>query len=281
MPFELKDIDISMISLVKAGANGKQVILKTADDTVKITHTQHVAIQKFDEVQGIVYGIVYAPEQVDSQGDFAKADEIRNAAYKFMKNRYIPQIDKEHDGQVKPAFVAESWIVKSGDPLFPTESPGAWAVGIKLEDPDLISAVQKGEIAGLSMAGTATKIPIEKTEITTEKSIMEKIFKALETFGFKKAGEPVPPEKTPPAPADSKAEDGDKPKGEMAALAQAIGDGLAKLQAQGMDMAERLSGLEKSATNSRQTEVPSNIDKSAMDADEKLGAEIAALVKRR
>lgn len=275
MPFELKDIDISMISLVKAGANGKQIILKTADDTVKITHTQHIAIRKFDEVQGIVYGVVYAPDQVDSQGDFAKAGEIRNAAYKFMKNKYIPQIDKEHDGQVKPAFVAESWIVKSGDPLFPTESPGAWAVGIKLEDPDLISAVQKGEIAGLSMAGTATKIPIEKTEHTTEKSIMEKILKALETFGFRKAEETV-------LPADPKAEDGEKPKGEMAAaLAQAIGDGLAKLQAQVMDMAERLSGLEKSATNSRQTEVPSNIDKSAMDADEKLGAEIAALIKRR
>jgi hypothetical protein len=103
---------------------------------------------------------------------------------------------------------------------------------------------------------------------------MEKILKALETFGFRKAEETVPP-------ADPKEEDGEKPKGEMAALAQAVGDGLAKLQEQVADMVKRLEDLEKSAAKSRQTHGPSDIDKSGMDADEKLGAEIAALIKRR
>jgi len=44
------------------------------------------------------------------------------------------QIDADHDGEVKKGFVAESWIVRQGDPLFAEEPEGAWVVGIKVID---------------------------------------------------------------------------------------------------------------------------------------------------
>ena len=37
-----------------------------------------------DEEKRLVYGIVYEPDAVDSQGDFAKADEIEKACHQFM-----------------------------------------------------------------------------------------------------------------------------------------------------------------------------------------------------
>ena len=45
------------------------------------------------------------------------------------------------------SFVAESWITKGSDPLFPDEPEGSWAVGIRVEDESLWASVKKGELA--------------------------------------------------------------------------------------------------------------------------------------
>lgn len=165
---ELRNIDVHMISLVKAGANGKAIILKRDAVSGVAARNWTVPVRKYDEAEGIVYGIVYSPGEVDSQGDTATAEEIRRAAYGFMKALRAREIDKDHDGDQRSAYVCESWIVKEDDrdPVFPAESAGTWAVGIKLEDEALKEAVRKGEIAGLSMAGTADRVPLEKAAVT-------------------------------------------------------------------------------------------------------------------
>lgn len=176
----LSDISVSHISLVKAGANGRTFLFKSKDEEPK--HEVLVKFIKQDDVKGIVYGIVYEPEKTDSQGDIANTEEIEKAAYAFMKARNTLNVDKQHDFSTVGAFVAESWIVKSNDPIFP-DAVGAWAVAIKVEDEGLKAEIKKGDIQGLSMAGSA------KTEVLSEED--GNILKAIkEGFDiFKKAFE--------------------------------------------------------------------------------------------
>jgi len=165
MPKQLKKIIVTHISLVKAGANGAEIIYKSATNAP--THTKEVKLIKFDEKKGIVYGVVYAPDKVDSQGDFAKAEDIEIAAYDFMKQLNGHNVDKNHSFKNEDAYVAETWLTKANDAMFPNEPVGTWAVAIKLESESLKKAVASGEIAGLSMAGSAQKTEVQKSDDDT------------------------------------------------------------------------------------------------------------------
>lgn len=162
---ELSNIVITHLSLVKSGANGKQIIYKSAKEQGAYENTFTIA--KTDSEEGTVTGIVYAPDQIDSQGDTATAEEIKKAAYGFMKSKNIDNVDREHDFSRVDAFVAQSWIVQKGDPLFPDDE-GAWAVTIQLESDELKELAKSGQIAGLSMAGEALK----KADTTADPKIV-------------------------------------------------------------------------------------------------------------
>lgn len=160
MATELRDMKVDFLSLVSKGANGKKVIWKSGDDRpegAELFETPLKKIRKSDEKR-MVYGIVYSPDEVDSQGEFAKRGEIEKAAYGFMKGLRLLNVDAQHDFDPKAAFVAESWITKGVDPLFPDDPEGSWAVGIRVEDEALWDGVKKGDLGGLSMAGYAAKI---------------------------------------------------------------------------------------------------------------------------
>ncbi|WP_195836304.1 XkdF-like putative serine protease domain-containing protein [Campylobacter portucalensis] len=104
--------------------------------------------KKKKEGGGVVYGIVYSPDEVDAHGEMSSGEEIQKAAYGFMKGLNGGNVDREHDFKNRDAYVAESWIVRENDALFKGEKVGSWAVGIKLESDELKQAVKKGEIAG-------------------------------------------------------------------------------------------------------------------------------------
>lgn len=169
MPKLLKNIKITHISLVKSGANQKEIIYKSSDK--EPLYAKQIQIKKSDEELGVVYGIVYAPASVDTDGDYTNADEILKAAYDFMKNKNTGNVDKDHSFEIEKAYVAESWILKENDAIFPDEPIGSWAVAIKLEDEELKKAVKDGDIAGISMAGTATKEDDETVSKADEKNI--------------------------------------------------------------------------------------------------------------
>ena len=150
---KLSDIEISFISLVKNPANKKGLIFKSSDK--KPEFEKEVLLKSLSK-DGVAYGIVYSPYEVDSQGDWTDEEEIKKAAHNFMKNKNIANVDTEHSFINEKAFVCESWIIKSYDDIFP-HSVGAWAVGIKINDDELKELINKGEITGLSMAGFAKK----------------------------------------------------------------------------------------------------------------------------
>jgi len=147
---KITDLHVSAISLVRRPATGKSVILRSEGLTASTFE-----IRKTDAKLQRVYGIVYAPGQVDSQGDYADADVIRRAATQFMRSYNQEAIDTEHSFDWEMALVAESWLIRKGDPLFPEEPDGAWAVGIQIYDPDLWKRLESGELTGLSLAGMA------------------------------------------------------------------------------------------------------------------------------
>jgi len=161
----LTDMEVTHISLVESAANKKTVIYKSSDDTP--SYAKDITFKKSDKKKGVVYGIVYSPNEEDTQGDIATADEITKAAYFFMKARNTANVDKQHSFEKEDAFVAESWITKENDPVFPDEPVGSWAVAIKLESDELKKAVEDGELNGISMAGTAKKEETQKADDKT------------------------------------------------------------------------------------------------------------------
>lgn len=174
---EIIDADISFISLVKAGANQKIVIWKSAKQPGNLTLQKEIKILKTDDEKQMVFGIVYSPGEVDTDGDFATAAAIEKMAYNFMKNARTTNVDQQHDFVADEGFVAESWITKSGDPLFGDQPVGSWAVGIKVENQETWALVKSGEIQGLSMAGVAQTVPVQKKNGGVMKNAFETIIK--------------------------------------------------------------------------------------------------------
>lgn len=240
----LKEINITHISLVKAGANKKTIIYKSSDETP--SYTREIKLSKKVNEKGVVYGIVYSPEEVDTQGDIASAEEIEKAAYSFMKGLNALNIDRDHNFKPAGAYVAESWILREGDPIFKDEKPGSWAVAIKLEDEELKEAVKKGEISGLSMAGIASREEVEKNDLS-------EVIKGLGAFFelFKGAG------RTQKSEEPKKEED--KEQG-SAKMIQALSEALKEV----LSLKERIEALEANAKVSKQDTDKENDKKSAI-----------------
>ena len=165
---QLTDLQVHFISLVESAANGRTFLAKEAKASGLDVIRKDVPILKTDDVRHMVYGIVYAPDETDSQGDTMKAEDIEKAAYDFMRKRRTTAVDTDHNFEEGSGFVAESWLVKEDDCLFPEEIEGAWAVGIKVTDIETWKRVEKGELKGLSLAGLARVVDLEKAALNDE-----------------------------------------------------------------------------------------------------------------
>ena len=123
----LEDLSVAFISLVEAPANQRSLLVKSASADQQVFERQ-VVIVKQDAARRIAYGLVLVPDEVDDWNDTISPDEIEKAAYHFMRSGATTQIDTDHDRDAAKGYVAESWIVREGDALFPEEMPGAWRV---------------------------------------------------------------------------------------------------------------------------------------------------------
>lgn len=110
-------------------------------------------IKKADDEERLVFGEVYAPDRPDAHGDYMTADEIKKAAYKFMKELRLDQVDHQHNNETTPGVqVVESFIARKDDPLF---IPGSWVIGVHVPDDGLWQSIKKGEINGFSLEALA------------------------------------------------------------------------------------------------------------------------------
>lgn len=160
---KLKDISIQFISLVDKAANHREFIFKSDGKLNGV-----IQIRKVDTEKRLVLGVVYTPNEIDSQGDWADKEAIELCAHDFLKNQLLHNVDSNHDFNPEKGYVCESWIIRGDDPLFPDEKEGTWAVVIRVEDDATWEMVKAGDLAGLSFAGTARKEEIGKGQSFTE-----------------------------------------------------------------------------------------------------------------
>lgn len=123
------------------------------------------------EEKRLVYGEVYAPMQLDTDGEAMTADAVEQMAFDFMLNGRTTKIDVGHNYKESGCYAVESFIARKNDPDDFLE--GAWVLGVKIAPDDLWEAVKKGEINGFSFAGKAEKVP------TTVKATITKQLEGL------------------------------------------------------------------------------------------------------
>lgn len=107
-----------------------------------------------DEAKRLVYGIVYEPNVVDSQGDYTDADEIEKACHNFMLN--YQEIGRRHfetspDIKLVECYVAPENLGINGE----TVRKGAWLICVKVFNDEVWKEVLSGELTGFSFEGTA------------------------------------------------------------------------------------------------------------------------------
>lgn len=167
----LKNLVVEYISLVDAGANRRQVVYKNATNGTGTRVNTSFAVRKVDEDKRLVYGIVYAPNETDTQGDTMEAAEIEKAAHDFLAAGRTANVDKQHDQQADKGRIVESYILAKDDARFPDDPEGAWAVVIKVTDDDTWAEVKKGDLKGISMQGMAEEEVLQqetkKNELVT------------------------------------------------------------------------------------------------------------------
>jgi rubrerythrin len=126
-------------------------------DNGTVTKSISIPIQKLDEYQHKVFGIVLSPDEVDLQGDIITKEEIEKASDLYME-RY-QQVGEQHERQAD-AFVVQNYIAPV-DFMLGTElvKAGAWVMCIKVNDPNIWEDVVSGKITGLSIGGMGHRTP--------------------------------------------------------------------------------------------------------------------------
>ena len=175
----LKKIDVSFISLVDKGANGKQIIFKSANSPSP-NISKVITIIKTDEEKRLVYGTVYEPETTDSQLDIADESVIEKAAHDFLAKLNNKNVDVQHDFNPDDGAVVESFILRAADPMFPDTKINSWVVAIKIANDETWALIKSGEISGLSLAGLAVVEEIQKNQnMESQESLISRITKAV------------------------------------------------------------------------------------------------------
>jgi hypothetical protein len=113
---------------------------------------------KVDTPLHMVGGIIYEPQEVDTQGDWADAEEIGKAMNRFMEkySQQTARIKVMHEGKsytfpVIECFQPEEDIVKGGQ----TVKKGSWWMMIKVTNDAVWKEIAEGRLQGFSMGGRA------------------------------------------------------------------------------------------------------------------------------
>ena len=103
-----------------------------------------------------VFGEVYAPDIVDTDGESMSAEDIQKMAHDFIASGKVSALDTDHNHELCGAEVVESFIARKGDPDF---AEGSWVLGVRMTDGELWERVQSGELNSFSVDALVTKVP--------------------------------------------------------------------------------------------------------------------------
>ena len=113
---------------------------------------------KKNEEKRIVYGVVYAPFEVDLQGDMMDEEAIEDMAHKFMED--YQNIDEMHSVE-NMGKVLESYIVKEDFEQNEVKiTKGSWVLVTRANE-DVWTRIKNGELIGYSIGYEGTREEIE------------------------------------------------------------------------------------------------------------------------
>lgn len=119
------------------------------------------------EEKRIVYGEVYAPWQIDTDGEAMLPEDIERMAHDFLASGRVNKIDVQHNLEESGCQVVESFIARKGDPDGFLE--GSWVLGTRIIPDDLWDKVKKGEINGYSFYGPVTQVSVQAVVVATSR----------------------------------------------------------------------------------------------------------------
>ena len=116
-------------------------------------------IYKAEGDERYVLGVVLEPDEIDSQSDTISAEDIRNAAHKFMQE--YGNIGLQHqtfvNGKIK---ILESYVApvefEIGEQAV---KAGTWLLALRVIDDSIWGAIKDGRLTGLSIGGTGVRKP--------------------------------------------------------------------------------------------------------------------------
>jgi len=113
-----------------------------------------------DDDKRLVYGIVYEPDVVDTQGDYTDSIEIEKGAHRFME--FYQDIGEAHFVTSPDIKLVESYIAPAD---FDITNPitkelqkvqkGSWVIVVKVYNDKVWDEVKDGKLTGFSFEGTA------------------------------------------------------------------------------------------------------------------------------
>lgn len=138
-------------------------------------------IAKVDEANQTVIGVVYKASKaigadgkpvdkstIDTHGNWATETEVKKACHNFNKKLQNQKlvgkvgVDKQHNEKAGYGIVIESYITMTDIPEI-NAAKGDWIAAVEVTDDACWQQIQKGEIEGFSIGGTA-KIEAERGE---------------------------------------------------------------------------------------------------------------------
>lgn len=123
------------------------------------TQEQKCRIVNKDAKRQIVTGVVLEPNVEDAQGEMETPEEIENAF--LLWSEHFGAIGLGHKELANDkVVVVEKWIARTDFDLPGGKvKKGSWMLSVKVRDPDIWEAIEKGEITGFSIGGTASVEP--------------------------------------------------------------------------------------------------------------------------
>lgn len=118
-----------------------------------------IAVFKLDDEKHLVYGIVYEPNETDTQGDYANAEDIEKACHKYLA-QYDGAIGIMHQVPAPMCRLVENYLAPVD---FEIKGPygtqkvkkGSWIIAVYVPDDKLWSMIKSGDFSGFSMQGEA------------------------------------------------------------------------------------------------------------------------------
>ena len=142
----------------------------------KAFNTSYDFVEK-NEADQTALGVIYRSGVVDSQGDYALADDLEKAVEYLASNPSWPKVvDVRHNRQPTDSKLIESYVARSDGPFYKT---GDWIGKVKLSDREW-PLVASGELRAFSLYGRAGRERTNyKNQVATRMRFMEVEFISL------------------------------------------------------------------------------------------------------